>query len=31
LAEKCGTLLAQWVDATAEEMHDRIDSMSEAR
>lgn len=30
LAEKCGTLLAQWVDATAEEMHDRIDSMSEA-
>eukprot|EP00435_Cladocopium_sp_Y103_P043741 s714_g12.t1 len=31
LAEKCGTVLAQWVDATAEEMHDRIDSMSEER
>ena len=29
LAEKCGALLAEWVDATAEEMHDRIDSMSE--
>lgn len=31
LAEKCGALLAEWVDATAEEMHDRIDSMSEVR
>ncbi|CAK8997130.1 unnamed protein product [Durusdinium trenchii] len=31
LAERCGSLLAEWVDATAEELHDRIDSMSEAR
>eukprot|EP00913_Durusdinium_trenchii_P007959 g7465.t1 len=30
LAERCGSLLAEWVDATAEELHDRIDSMSEA-
>lgn len=30
LAERCGALLAEWVDATAEELHDRIDSMSEA-
>ncbi|CAJ1359160.1 unnamed protein product [Effrenium voratum] len=30
LAVRCGKLLAEWVDATAEELHDRIDSMSEA-
>ena len=30
LSERCGTLLADWVDANAEELHDRMDSMSEA-
>eukprot|EP00439_Symbiodinium_sp_Y106_P026347 s6397_g3.t1 len=30
LSERCGTLLAEWVDANAEELHDRMDNMSEA-